>query len=114
MPLDCDSFRHPVYPYALKEDLTFLIELNSGKEVILCTGDINAIYKISEIILEYDAIFDDPYATSIPEAYIRELPIPYTKVTPIHYQALSKEDIVWKIDVNSLSIRSLRCLLLLC
>ena len=46
-------------------------------------------------------------------AYIRELSIPYTKVTSIHYKALSKKDIVWKIDVNSLSVRSLRGLLLL-
>ena len=39
--------------------------------------------------------------------------IPYTKVTSIHYQALSKKDIVWRIDVNNLSVRSLRGLLLL-
>ena len=39
--------------------------------------------------------------------------IPYTKVTSIHYQAISKKDIVWKIDVNNLSVRSLQCLLLL-
>ena len=58
--------------------------------------------RTSDIILEYDAIFDDPYATNIGETFIRELPIPYTKVTSIHYQALSKKDIVWKIDVNNL------------
>ena len=39
--------------------------------------------------------------------------IPYTKVTSIHYQALSKKDIVWKIDVNNLSVWSLQGLLLL-
>ena len=39
--------------------------------------------------------------------------IPYTKVTSIHYQSLSKKDIVWKIDVNHLSVRSLQGLLLL-
>ena len=38
--------------------------------------------------------------------------IPYTKVTSIHYQALPKKDIVWKIYVNNLSVRSLRGLLL--
>ena len=58
--------------------------------------------RTSDIILEYDAIFDDPYATNIGETFIRELPIPYTKVTSIHYQALSKKDIVRKIDVNNL------------
>ena len=39
--------------------------------------------------------------------------IPYTKVTSIHYQTLSKKDTTWNIDVNNLSIRSLQDLLLL-
>ena len=39
--------------------------------------------------------------------------IPYTKVTSIHYQTLSKKDTTWKIDVNNLSDRSLQGLLLL-
>ena len=81
--------------------------------MILCEGDTNAIYKIPDIILEYDAVFVDPYATIIREMYIREMLIPYSKVKSIHYQALSKKDIVWKIDVNNLSVRSLPGLLLL-
>ena len=89
------------------------MELNSVIQVILCTGDTNAIYKISDIILEYDAIFDNPYATSIREMYIRDMSILYTNVTSIHYQALSKKDIVWKIDLYNLSVWSLRGLLLL-
>ena len=48
--LDFDFFKHPVYPYSLKEELTITTELNSAKEMI-----------------------------------------PYTKVTSIHYQALSKK-----------------------
>ena len=80
--------------------------------VILCTGDTNAVYKISDIILEYGATFEGLYATSIKEAYIRGMSIPYTKVTSIHYQALSKKNIVWTIDVNNLSVRSLWSLLL--
>ena len=75
--------------------------------MILFTGENNAVYKISDIILEYGATFEDLYATSIKEAYIRGMSIPYTKVTSIHYQALSKKDIVWTIDVNNLSVRSL-------
>ena len=65
IPLDFDFFKHPVYPSGFEEDLTSMIELNSAKEVILCTGDTNAIYKISDINLEYDCIFDISYATSI-------------------------------------------------
>ena len=39
--------------------------------------------------------------------------IPYTKVTSIHYQRLSKKDTTLKIDMNNPSVRSLQGLLLL-
>ena len=42
MPLDFDFFKHPVYPYGLKEDLIVRLELNSSEKVILCTADTNA------------------------------------------------------------------------
>ena len=99
IPLDFDFFKHPVYPYGHQCNIQ---DTNAG--------DTNAIYKI---IFDYDAIFNDPYVISIREMYIKEMSIPYTKVTSIHYQALSKKDIVWKIDINNLSVRSLRGLLLL-
>ena len=111
--LDFDFFKHPVYPYGLKEYLIIRLELNSLEKVILCTGDTSATYKLSEISLEYDAIFDEPYATTIGEMYAGTTSIPYTKATSIYYQTLSKKDSTWKIDVNNLSIRSLQGLLLL-
>ena len=43
-------------------------------------GDTDAKYKISDIFLEYDAIFDDPYTTSIGAIYIGTMSIPYTKI----------------------------------
>ena len=113
IPLDFDFFKHPVYPYGLREDLIVRLELNSSENVILCTGDTSATYKLSGISLEYDAIFDEPYATSISKMYTGTTSIPYTKVTSIHYQTLSKKDTTWKIDVNNLSVRSLQGLLLL-
>ena len=113
IPLDFDFFKHPVYPYGLKEDLIVRLELNSSEKVILCTGDTSATYKLSDISLEYDAIFDEPYATSIGEMYTGTTSIPYTKVTSIHYQTLSKKDTTWKIHVNNLYVRSLQSLLLL-
>ena len=113
IPLDFDFFKHPVYPYGLKEDLIVRLELNSSEKVILCTGDTSATYKLSDISLEYDAIFDEPYATTIGEMYTGTTSIPYTKVTSIHYQTLSKKHTTWKIDVNNLSVRSLQGLLLL-
>ena len=113
MPSDFDFFKHPVYPYGLKKDLIVRLELNSSEEVILCTEDTSATYKLSDISLEYDDIFDEPYATSIGEMYTGTTSIPYTKVTSIHYQTLSKKHPTWKIDVNNLSVRSLQGLLLL-
>ena len=111
--LDFDFFKHPVYPYVRKEDLIVRLELNLSEKVILCTGDASATYKLSDISLEYDAIFDEPYATIIGELYNGTTSSLYTKVTSIHYQTLSKKDTTWKIYVNNLSVRSLQCLLLL-
>ena len=105
---DFDFFKHPVYPYGLNEYLIVRLELNSLEKVILCTT-----YKLSDISLEYDAIFDDPYAITIGEMYAGKTSIPYTKATAIYYQTLSKKDSTWKIDVNNLSVRSLQDLLLL-
>ena len=111
--LDFDFFKHPVYSYGLREDLFVKLELNSSEKVVLCTGDTSTTYKLSDILLEYDEIFDEPYATTIGEMYNGTISIPYTKVTSIHYQTLSKKDTTWKIDVNNLSVCSLQGLLLL-
>ena len=35
IPLDFDFFKHPVYPYRLKEDLIVRLELNSSEKVLL-------------------------------------------------------------------------------
>ena len=113
IPLDFDFFRHPVHSYGLKEGLIVRVELSYSEKVILCTGDTSATYKLSDISLEYDAIFDEPYALSIDEMYSGTTSIPYTKVTPIHYQTLSNKDTTWKIHVNNLSVRPLQGLLLL-
>ena len=113
VPLDFDFFKHPVYPYGLKENLIVRLELNSSEKVILCTGNTSGTYKLSDSSLEYDPIFDEPYATSIGEMDTRTTSTPYTKVTSIHYQTLSKNDTTWKIDVNNLSVRSLQGILLL-
>ena len=113
IPLAFDFFKHPVYPYGLKEDLIVRLELNSSEKVILCTGDISATYKLSEISLEYDAVFDEPYATTIGKTYIGTTSIPYTNVTSIHYKTQSKKDITWKFDVKNRSVHSLQGLLLL-
>ena len=77
-------------PYGLREDLIVRLELNSSDKVILCVGDSSATYKLSDISLEYDAIFDEPYATTTGQLYTGTS-IPYAKVTSIHYQTLKKK-----------------------
>ena len=72
------------------------LELNSLEKVILCTGDTATAYKLSDISLECDAIFDEPYTTTIGEMYTGTTSIPYTKLTSIHYQTLAKKDTTWK------------------
>ena len=89
IPLDLNFFKHPVYPYGLKEDLIVRLEFNFSEKVIFCTGNTTATYKLSDISLEYDAIFDEPYVTAIDGMYNGTMLIPYTKVTSIHYQTLS-------------------------
>ena len=89
--LGFEFLKHPVYPYGLKEELIVRLELTSSEKVSLCIGDTDAIYKISDISLEYDAIFGEPYATAISQMYTGTTWIPYTKVTLIHYQTLSKK-----------------------
>ena len=89
--LDFDFFKNPVYPYGLKEDFIVRPELNSSEEVILCTEDTSATYKLSDISLEYDVIFEEPYATTIGLMYTGLTSVPYTKVTSIHYQTLPKK-----------------------
>ena len=92
IPLDFDFFKHPIYPYWLKEDLIIRLQLNSSKKGILCSRDTAGTYKLSDISLEYDAIFDAPYPTKIGELYAGTTSIPYTQVTSIHCQTLSKKD----------------------
>ena len=89
IPLDFDFFKHPMYPYGLKEDLIVKLELNYSEKVILCSGDTSATQKFSDISLEYDAVFDEPHATSTGEMYAGTTSIPYTKVTSNHYQTLT-------------------------
>ena len=79
MPLDLDFFKHPECPYELKEDLIVSLKLDSSEKVILCTGDTSATYKLSDISLENDAIFDKPYATTIGQLYAGTTSIQDTK-----------------------------------
>ena len=91
IPLIFDFFKHPVYPYRLKEDLIVRLELNYSEKVILRTADTSVTYKLSDISLEYDAIVDESYATTTGEMYTRTTSIPYTKVTLIHYRHCLKK-----------------------
>ena len=76
IPLDFEFFKHPVYLYGLQEDMIVRRELNSSEKVILCTGDTAATYKLSDISLEYDAIFDEPYVKTTCELNTSTMLIP--------------------------------------
>ena len=76
IPLDFEFFKHPVYLYGLQEDMIVRRELNSSEKVILCTGDTAATYKLSDISLEYDAIFDEPYVKTTGELSTSTMLIP--------------------------------------
>ena len=54
------------------------------------SGDTAATYKLSDTFLEYNAIFDERYATAIGELYAGTATTLDTKVTSIHYQTLLK------------------------
>ena len=56
-------FKHPVYPYGLKEDLIKSLKSIFSEKVILCSEYTTATQRLSEISLEYDAIFNECYAT---------------------------------------------------
>ena len=94
IPLEFNFFKHPACPYRVKEDFIVRLELNSSENVILCAGYTSATYKLSDISLEYDAISDEPYATSIGEMYTGTTLIPHTKVASIHFQVLSTKDTI--------------------
>lgn len=81
IPLDFDFFKHPIYRYRLKEDITVNLELNSSEKSILCSRDTTATYKLSGNFLEYDAVFAKLYAATIVEPYTGTTLIPFTKVT---------------------------------
>ena len=59
-----------VYLYGPKKDLFVSLELTSSEKVILWYRDTTAKYNLSDISLEYDAIFDECYdATTKYEFY---------------------------------------------
>ena len=81
--------------------------------MILCSRDTAAAPKLLEISLEYFAVFDGHYTTTIGVLYATAISIPCTNVTSIHDETLSKEDTTWITDVNNLPVRSLQGILLL-
>ena len=76
MLLDFDFVKHPVYPLELKEYLIVKLELNSSEKVILCTGDTATTYKLSDIFLQHNGIFDEPFATTVGELYAGTTSVP--------------------------------------
>ena len=117
IPLDFQFFNYPIYPKGLKQDLSVTIELNSANKVMLVSGDANATYTISDIVLECDIITDNIYAQTISNIYNNPNPkykfeIPYTFITHDKHVVLNKKDSTWAIDVIT-SAQNLQGILLL-
>lgn len=83
------------------------LELNSSDDMILCSGDTGATYRLSDISLEYGVIFDQSYATVLTQ--LSSTLIRYTNLTSTHYQTLSKK----KKTFQTLASCSIQNLLLL-
>lgn len=79
--------------------MTARLELNSSKKVIWFGEDTTEINKLSDIPLEYDAIFDKIYAIAIGELGAGTTSISYIKVTSIYYQTLSKKYTNLMVDI---------------
>ena len=60
---------HSVYPYRLKKTCMQSLNQILLKLVILCSANTAATYKLADISLEQDAIFDKRYAITIDELY---------------------------------------------
>ena len=111
IPLDFEFSKKPVSLYYLHKDLIVTIELKKVEKVMLCSDDAAATFTISNIALEYDAIIDAGYTEKVSRAQQESL-YPYTMVTRLSYQQLSKKDATWLLD-QKLQAKSLQGLLLL-
>ena len=74
-----------------------------------CSGDITARYQLSDSIDTVWCSISQKVGKS--ELHARTTSIPYTKITSIHYQTLSKKVTTWKTDANNLSVCLLKGLL---
>ena len=70
--------------------------------MLLCSGDTAARCRLLDISLESEAIFEERYVVSTDEFYTGTTTIPFTKVTLMHYQKISKKATTWIIDLNNL------------
>ena len=60
--------------------------------MIIWSGSTATKYKPSHISLEWHAVFDEPYATTVGELCAGTTSIPRTNVTSICYRTQSKKD----------------------
>lgn len=69
--------------------------------MILRGRDTAKTYKFSDISLEYNTIFDEPYVTTLDEIYAGTASIPHINVISGHYRHYLKK-MTWKIDVKNI------------
>ena len=109
--LDFEFFNQPASFYYFHKDLIATIKLNKPEKVMLCSGDTLASYTISDIALDYDAIFNAQYTEKVSRAQ-QESSYAYTRIKRLLYQILAKKDHLWLLDLK-LQTKSLQGILLL-
>ena len=80
IPSDSDFFNYSVYPDELRKDFIVRLEFSSSEKVILRSRVTTSVYKLSNVSLEYNGIFDKNYAKMIGELCAGTTLIPYAKV----------------------------------
>ena len=80
IPSDSDFLKHSVYPDELRKDFIVRLEFSSSEKVILRSRVTTSVYKLSNVSLEYNGIFDKNYAKMIGGLCAGTTLIPYAKV----------------------------------
>ena len=90
IPLDFDIFKHSVCHYDLKEDLILMLEFNSSEKefyVLEMPQQRTSIQTYRYNMIQFWQTISQSHKWDVCWNNL----IPYTKVTPIHYQTLPKK-----------------------
>ena len=111
IPLDFEYFKQPVSPYYLHKDLIVTIELNKSEKSCYAPMMLRQPTQSQILLWSMSGYIDAQYTEKVSRAQ-QNSSYPYTRVTRLSYQQLSKKDTSWLINTK-LQAKSLQGLLLL-